>query len=117
MENHKIIELEKYYDENVWKHKTLDEYLEGKVEQYSKNIAVIDGDIEITYEELSEEINNYAIEMQRDGIKENDKVVIQLPNCLEFIFVIFALFKIGAIPVLTLAKHRKFKSRSLYSKV
>ncbi|HDD0428227.1 TPA: AMP-binding protein [Staphylococcus aureus] len=113
MENHKIIELEKYYDENVWKHKTLDEYLEGKVEQYSKNIAVIDGDIEITYEELSEEINNYAIEMQRDGIKENDKVVIQLPNCLEFIFVIFALFKIGAIPVLTLAKHRKIEIKGI----
>lgn len=113
MNNIKRLELENFYDREVWGHHTLDEYIEEKARIYSKNIAIIDGEIKVTYKKLVKEINNYASRMSADGIKERDKVVVQLPNCIEFVFVIFALFKIGAIPVLALANHRKIEIKGV----
>ncbi len=113
MNNIKRQELENFYDQRAWVHYTLDEYLEEKAKRYSKNVAIIDGELEVTYETLIQEAKNYAGRMVADGIKKGDKVVIQLPNCLEFVFVIFALFKIGAIPVLALANHRKIEIKGI----
>lgn len=106
-------ELENFYDQEVWGNYTLDEYLEEKSKLYPQNLAIIDGDIKITYETLTKVIKNYANRMVSDGIKEGDTVIVQLPNCLEFVFVIFALFKIGAKPVLTLANHRKLEVKGV----
>ena len=75
-------QLEDYYDQYVWKHQTLDEFIVEKAQRYAKNIAIIDEDIEITYEDLIVEIENYACEMQVNGLKKGDKVLVQLPNCI-----------------------------------
>ncbi len=40
------------------------------------------------------------------GIKKEDRVVIQLPNIIEFFEICFALFRIGALPVFALPSHR-----------
>ena len=109
-------QLEDYYDQYVWKHQTLDEFIVEKAQRYAKNIAIIDEDIEITYEDLIVEIENYACEMQVNGLKKGDKVLVQLPNCIEFIIIIFALFKIGAIPILALATHRKNEIKGIIQK-
>ncbi|MBH9580711.1 AMP-binding protein [Staphylococcus felis] len=113
MNNIKRTELETFYDHKVWGHYTLDEYLEEKAIRYPNSVAIIDGEIEVTYESLIKEVKNYAGRMVADGIKEGDKVVVQLPNCLEFVIVIFALFKIGAKPVLALANHRKIEIKGV----
>ena len=109
MKNKKKQDFEKYYDYHVWGHKSLYEFIEEKAKKYSKNVAITEGEIEGTYEMLENEINNYAVRMSEDGIQKDDKVVIQLPNCIEFVFIIFALFRIGALPVLALANHRKIE--------
>lgn len=38
--------------------------------------------------------------------QKNDRVVVQLPNVIEFFEVCFALFRIGALPVFALPSHR-----------
>jgi 2,3-dihydroxybenzoate-AMP ligase len=43
----------------------------------------------------------------RVGITKGDRVVVQLPNIAEFFEVIFALFRIGALPVFALPAHRE----------
>ncbi|MYS46291.1 AMP-binding protein, partial [Streptomyces sp. SID5998] len=40
------------------------------------------------------------------GIGRGDRVVVQLPNVGEFVEVVFALFRIGALPVYALPAHR-----------
>lgn len=115
--NFKIREqLEKYYDENIWEHITLGEALERWSEKYKNKIAVIDEDIELTYKKLNEEVDYYAEGLLNNGINKGDKVLLQLPNCAEFIIISFALFKVGAIPIMGLPAHRKREIKGILEK-
>lgn len=57
----------------------------------------------VTFAELyghAEAIAGHLLEM---GVRKNDKVAVLLPNCLEYLYVYFALFRIGAwiVPIST----------------
>jgi 2,3-dihydroxybenzoate-AMP ligase len=47
-----------------------------------------------------------AYQMARLGVKTYDRVVMQLFNVPELVYMIYACFKIGAIPICSLATHR-----------
>lgn len=50
-----------------------------------------------SYRELNEDINKLASAMQSAGVKRGDKVMYQLGNSPEFVFVYAACHKIGAV--------------------
>lgn len=108
--------LEKYYDENIWDHLTLGDALEKWSNSFKDRIAVIDGDTKISYEKLNIEAKLYARGFLERGINKGDKVILQLPNCLEFLVASFALFKIGAIPVMALPAHRNSEIKGIIEK-
>ncbi|MEN1967859.1 AMP-binding protein [Lentibacillus sp. N15] len=54
---------------------------------------------EYTYRESNEIANKYAHSFARLGLKKGDRVGIYLPNSPEYIFVLFALAKLGLIQV------------------
>lgn len=108
--------LEEYYNKNVWDNSTLGDALENWSNLYKDKVAVIDGDVKISYEELNLEVKYYAKGLLEKGINKGDKVVIQLPNCLEFLIISFAMFKIGAIPIMALPAHRKTEIKGIIEK-
>jgi 2,3-dihydroxybenzoate-AMP ligase len=59
-----------------------------------------------TYRELDERADRLAAGFAARGIGRGDRVVLQLPNVGEFVEVVFALFRIGALPVYALPAHR-----------
>ncbi len=59
-----------------------------------------------TYRQLDER-DRLAAGFAARGIGRGDRVVVQLPNIGEFIEVVFALFRIGALPVYALPAHRE----------
>ncbi|GAA3184197.1 (2,3-dihydroxybenzoyl)adenylate synthase [Streptomyces ramulosus] len=59
-----------------------------------------------TYRELDEAADRMAAGFAARGIAKGDRVVVQLPNVGEFLVVVFALFRIGALPVYALPAHR-----------
>jgi 2,3-dihydroxybenzoate-AMP ligase len=69
-------------------------------------IAVICGERRWTYAELDSRADSLAAGLLGLGIKPADRVVVQLPNIAEFFEVIFALFRLGALPVFALPSHR-----------
>jgi 2,3-dihydroxybenzoate-AMP ligase len=69
-------------------------------------IAVVDGDRRWTYRELDDRAHRMAAGFLKLGIARGDRVVVQLPNIAEFLEVVFALFRIGALPVFALPSHR-----------
>ena len=61
---------------------------------------------EITYREMDENATRLAYQMAQMGIKTYDRVILQIPNKTELVYIFYACMKIGAIPVCTLVSHR-----------
>lgn len=108
--------LEKFYDEQVWPHITLGEFIEDCAKKYGDKIALVDGDVELSYQELNRKACHYANGLLKAGFKKGDRIVLQLPNCHEFVIILFAMFKIGVIPVLSLPAHRKNEIKGILEK-
>lgn len=53
----------------------------------------------LTYDEVNRTVNRWAHGLSRTGIAHGDRVMLFLPNCLEYLFAWFALNKLGAIQV------------------
>jgi 2,3-dihydroxybenzoate-AMP ligase len=61
---------------------------------------------DISYREMGECVTRLAFKMAEAGIKPYDRVIMQLFNVPELIYVFYACMKIGAIPLGTLPTHR-----------
>lgn len=75
--------------------------------QYGDEIAVTDSEKKITYLELNQKaicIGQYFMEK---GICKDDKVLVQMPNRISFVAVLFALAKIRTVPIMMLPAHRE----------
>jgi len=97
---------EYYRQTGCWEGLTFGQMLEDRSKQYADDIAVIDHQSSITYAELNERATKFAAGLQKLGIDKGDRVVVQLPNIIPYVEAVFALFKIGALPVFALPSHR-----------
>ena len=68
--------------------------------------AVIGGDRAITYGELDRLSENLALNLLALDFKALDRVVVQLPNVVEFVILYLALQKVGCIPIAALPSQR-----------
>lgn len=71
------------------------EFFEETVNSYPDKIAVVDGDRQITFRELSDKANVMAMEINRTGIGINRPVAVLLPKCTEAIIANIAIMKSG----------------------
>ncbi|SFX01602.1 2,3-dihydroxybenzoate-AMP ligase [Thermoactinomyces sp. DSM 45891] len=98
--------VEKYMVSRCWRGETFGEVLRERASLYGERIAITEGDLQISYLELDHRADQLASGFQKMGIRKEDRVVVQLPNTIEFFEVCFALFRLGAVPVLALPTHR-----------
>ncbi len=103
---------ERYRREGYWQGATLGNLLCNSAKQYPDHIAVIDGERQWTYAQLNTAADELAAGLFGLGIRSGEKVVVQLPNIGELPHVIFALFRLGAVPVFALPAHRAFELES-----
>lgn len=75
--------------------------------QTSDAIAVIEGDLQLSYRELALRSDNLAAALQRRGIKNGDTALVQLGNVADFYVTLFALFKLGVASVYALFSHQR----------
>ena len=52
-----------------------------------------------TYRDFDQQVQHYAATLDRLGIKKGDRVAVQMPKCVEFLFFHFAILSIGAIAI------------------
>ncbi|MCY8921793.1 (2,3-dihydroxybenzoyl)adenylate synthase [Bacillus atrophaeus] len=97
---------EKYRKEGCWLGETFGGMLRERAALYGGRIAVTCGERNWSYKELDERADSLAAGFRKLGIKQLDRVVVQLPNIAEFFEVCFALFRLGALPVFALPSHR-----------
>jgi 2,3-dihydroxybenzoate-AMP ligase len=96
----------RYRQLGYWEDRPLRDVFAQICAQYADRIAVIDGDRTFTYAELDARATNLALNLLTLGLQPLDRVVVLLPNVAEFVFLYFALQKIGCIPILALPSHR-----------
>ncbi len=96
----------RYRAKGYWQDRSLADTFTEVFSQYAGRVAVIDRDQSVTYAQLNERSERLALNLLDEGLKPLDRVVMQLPNVVEFVYLYFALQKVGAIPIMALPTHR-----------
>ncbi|HJP20213.1 MAG TPA: AMP-binding protein [Alphaproteobacteria bacterium] len=97
---------ERYRRRGYWLGLTLGQGLDKAVVEFAGREALSFGAERYTYAELRRIVDRLAYQLAGLGLAPRDRVVMQLPNIPEFVFVFYALMKIGVIPVMALRPHR-----------
>nr|AAG31128.1 MxcE [Stigmatella aurantiaca Sg a15] len=95
-----------YRKAGYWRGETFGQMLRERAQRHGDRTAVVAGTQRWSYRELDERTDRLVAGFHALGIKPRDRVVVQLPNTAEFFEVIFALFRLGALPVFALPAHR-----------
>ncbi|MFD4243584.1 (2,3-dihydroxybenzoyl)adenylate synthase [Streptomyces sp. NPDC058525] len=105
---------ERYRAAGWWRGETLGSVLRERAAAHPGRTALVDpaggadgGRRTWSYAELDARADRMAAGFAARGIGPGDKVVVQLPNTAEFFEAVFALFRIGALPVFALPAHRR----------
>jgi 2,3-dihydroxybenzoate-AMP ligase len=96
----------RYREKGYWLDRSLAEEFAPVFKRYAGRTALIDRDARVTYAEVDEVSDRLALNLLEAGLAPLDRVVVQLPNVIEFVYLYFALQKIGCIPIAALATHR-----------
>ncbi|MEV6401130.1 (2,3-dihydroxybenzoyl)adenylate synthase [Streptomyces sp. NPDC051907] len=104
---------ERYRAAGWWRGETFGQMLRDRAAEHPDRVAITDpaAGRSWTYAELDRRADRLAAGLAARSIAQGDKVVVQLPNTAEFFEVIFALFRIGALPVFALPAHRESEIR------
>jgi benzoate-CoA ligase len=93
-----------------------DEFVSRPAREHPQRIAVIatdprDGRLQFTYADVEGEVDRAAQALREAGCQPRDRVVIVLPDSIEFISSFFAAAKIGAIavPVNSMARESDYQ--------
>ncbi|MEU5125180.1 (2,3-dihydroxybenzoyl)adenylate synthase [Streptomyces mobaraensis] len=110
---------ERYRAAGYWRGETFGRMLRDRAAAHPDRIAIVDpgpapdGSTtrRWTYGELDGRADRMAAGLLALGVGKGDRVVVQLPNVAEFFEVVFALFRVGALPVFALPAHRDSEIR------
>ena len=94
-----------------WDGSSLFSVLERSVTRWPDKAALVAGAQRLSYRELQDQATRLAARLLASGLQPRERVLMQLPNCIEFAIVYFALARIGAIPVMALRSHRHAEVR------
>jgi len=73
--------------------------LERSAQRYPEKKALISKEGELSFKELNAQVTSLALHLQREGLKQGDRVGILLPNSSAFGLSYYATQKMGAVSV------------------
>ena len=85
------------YERNVLRRFSVGDLLVRTADRYPNKLAFSFKDEKFTYKEFNEIVNRCAHGLLKLGIKKGDRAAIMSHNCHQFVFLWWALLKIGAI--------------------
>ena len=102
-------EIKRYVSKGFWHDMTVCDCLDRNVERFPDKLAVVDDTTGVTWKGLQEKTNRLAIQLRKLGVAYGDFFVLQMPNVVEFLYMYFALNRLGATPVMCLPRHRRLE--------
>lgn len=97
--------VDRYWAAGHWRGNTLDNLLRGWALQYGPRTALVHGGTRITYANLNRRVDRMAAGFRLLALRPGQRVVVQLPNVPEFVITVFALMRVGAVPVFCPVSH------------
>jgi salicylate---CoA ligase len=95
-----------YVAAGYWRGKTFGELMWEWAEHRGGDTALVDGATSLTYRQLAVQADALAERLLDSGLRTGDKIVVQLPNCWQFVVLFFACARVGIVPIMTLMPHR-----------
>ena len=96
----------RYREKGYWEDTTMGQFFDEMVAKSPERVAFLAGDERVTYHQLAQRVERLALHLLTLGVQPLDRFVMQLPNSPEFVYLYFALQKVGAIPVMAMSSHR-----------
>lgn len=96
-----------YREAGYWLDRPLTAGLDAQARRQPEALAVICGTRRLGYGELLDASERLAWALWRQGLRQGDTALVQLPNVAEFYIVFYALLRIGVVPVLALFSHQR----------
>src|SRR5579863_5800666 len=107
--------VERYVREGIWRRETIPRAIVNAALEHPDSIAVSDPTRSLTYAQLIAEAGTVAAILSQNGIEAKDRIIIQVPNCVEFATLMIACLEVGALPVMALPAFRKAELEYLLS--
>lgn len=103
--------IEQYLQSGEWTRETLSELWDRNAERYPDREALVDSQTRLTWGTAKKWIDRLALGLLEAGLKKDDMVVLQLPNCVELMVLIVACEKAGllSLPVLRTFRHNEMQ--------
>lgn len=89
--------IEEYTAAGYWSDETLADVFRRNAADFPDKIAYIDDHSQVTWGEVWQISGEVASGLARRGVQRGDVVAVQLPNRLEFVFVLAAVVRLGAV--------------------
>jgi len=96
----------RYRAAGYWRGETFPGFLRERAAQFPDDVAVVAGDVRLTYAGLWEEAGRIGAGLLAHGLVRGDRVVVQQGNTAAFVSVVCGLFRAGLVPVFALPAHR-----------
>ena len=99
--------VRKYQEAGYWQGQVVGDIIDNGRARFSDRIALSFQGEHITFEVLGKKVDRLALHLLDMGHRPLDRLILQLPNAPETLYLYFAAVKIGVIPVMTLPAHRQ----------
>jgi 2,3-dihydroxybenzoate-AMP ligase len=96
----------RYRAAGYWEDRPLGDFYDEVFASHGNRVALVHGDEAVSYAELRDRIERLARHLLELEVRPLDRFVMQLPNIPEFVYLYFALQRVGAIPIMALTSHR-----------
>ncbi|WP_166138678.1 (2,3-dihydroxybenzoyl)adenylate synthase [Nocardioides ochotonae] len=103
-----------YRAAGLWTTETFADFVADRTTRHADRLAVVGRDVHgtehrWTYARLGLEADRAAARFAGLGVSQGDRVVLALPNVVEYVAVVLGLFRLGALPVFALPSHRELE--------
>src|ERR1700730_778148 len=96
----------RYRAAGYWEDRPQGAFYEEVFAGHGDRPAIVHDGVPVSYRELRDRVDRLARHLLQLGVRPLDRFVMQLPNVPEFVYLYFALQRVGAIPIMALASHR-----------
>lgn len=103
---------DRYRGLGLWTDETFADFVADRCARFADRTALVGRDAHgtehrWTYADLSRQVDHAARRLRAAGVEPGDRVVVALPNVVEFAAVVLGLFSMDALPVFAQPTHRE----------